>query len=68
MGRSTANKYIFNGWPTGFPRALENLESQKKSSMHGKFMEFEKTPKKTWKNHGICEIICVFDCLFSGYW
>ena len=30
---------------TGFPRALEimeNLENHKKSSMHGKIMEFEK--------------------------
>ena len=28
---------------SGFPRALENLENyQKKSSMHGKIMEFEK--------------------------
>ena len=53
---------------TGFPRALENLENHKK-----KF--------HAWKNHGIwkklknhgkimelCEIICVFDCLVSGYW
>ena len=31
---------------TGFPQALEimeNLENHQKSSMHGKFMEFEKT-------------------------
>ena len=27
---------------TGFPLALENLENHKKSSMHGKIMEFEK--------------------------
>ena len=33
---------------TGFPRALENLENHKKSSMHGKIMEFE----KKLKNHG----------------
>ena len=34
---------------SGFPQALEimeNLENTKKSSMHGKIMEFEK--KKTW--------------------
>ena len=40
-------------WPdqiTGFPQALENLENHKKSSMHGKIMEFE---KKNLKNHGI---------------
>ena len=37
---------------TGFSRALENLENHKKSSMHGKIMEFEKK-KKSWKNHGI---------------
>ena len=36
----------------------------KKSSMHGKIMEFE----KNWKIMEFCEIICVFDCLFSGYW
>ena len=31
---------------TGFPQSLEimgNLENRKKSSMHGKIMEFEKT-------------------------
>ena len=36
---------------TGFPRALENLENHKKSSMHGKIMEFEKKLKnyeKSW--------------------
>ena len=56
---------------TGFPRALENLEN----------LENHKKKFHAWKNHGIwkklknhgkimefCEIICVFDCLFSGYW
>ena len=39
---------------SGFPRALEimeNLENQKKSSMHGKIMEIEKTwmiMEKSW--------------------
>ena len=28
---------------TGFPQALEIMENHKKSSMHGKIMEFEKT-------------------------
>ena len=37
----------------GFPRALENLENHKKSSMHGKIMEFEKKPEKSGKNQGI---------------
>ena len=31
------------------------MEFEKKLKNHGKIMEF-------------CEIICVFDCLFSGYW
>ena len=56
---------------TGFPRALENLENlenQKKSSMHGKIMEFEKKLKNHGKIMEFCEIICVFYCLFSGYW
>ena len=46
---------------TGFPQAretMENLENHKKSSMHGKIMEFE---KKHLNNHGkimeFCEII-----------
>ena len=33
-----------------------------------KSWNLKKKLKKSWKNHGICEIICVFDCLFSGYW
>ena len=56
---------------TGFPRALENLENlenHKKSSMHGKIMEFEKKLKNRGNIMEFCEIICVFDCLFSGYW
>ena len=46
---------------TGFPQALEIMETwkiTKKSSMHGKIMEFE---KKKLNNHGkimeYCEII-----------
>ena len=50
----------------GFPRALENLENHKKSSMHGKIMEFEKKLKNHGKIMEYCEIICVFGCLFSG--
>ena len=55
----------------GFPRALENLEN----------LENHKKKFHAWKNHGIWkklknhgkimefrEIICVFDCLFSGCW
>ena len=38
----------------------------KKSSMHGKIMEFEKKLKNPGKIMEFCEIICVFDCLFSG--
>ena len=38
---------VFKDSNTGFPRALEiveNLEIKKKSSMHGKIMEFTKLP------------------------
>ena len=34
-------------------------KSQKKGSMHG--TEFDKIME-------FCEMICAFDCLFSGYW
>ena len=35
----------------GFPQVLEtmeNLENHPKSSMHGKIIEFEKNPEKSW--------------------
>ena len=47
MGRGVKHKiFVKNNVKlpvTGFPRALENLENHKKSSMHGKVMEFEKS-------------------------
>ena len=44
---------------TGFTQALENLENhQKKSSMHGKIMEFEKKMNNHEKIMGFYEIIC----------
>ena len=64
----------------GFPQALEimeNLENDKKSSMHGKIMEFE---RKKLNNHGKIMEFCdfFFDKTtisrnlavgqFSGYW
>ena len=33
-----------------------------------KIMDFEKKLKNHGKIMEFCEIICVFDCLFSGYW
>ena len=45
---------------TGFPQAqeiMENLENQKKSSMHGKVMEFEKKLNNHGKIMEVCEII-----------
>ena len=45
---------------SGFPQALEimeNLENHKKSSMHGKIMEFEKNLNNHGKIMEFCEII-----------
>ena len=42
-------------------------KSQKKVPCMEKSWNLKKA-EKSWKNHGICEIICLFDCLFSGYW
>ena len=38
-------------------------KSQKKVPCMEKSWNLKKT-EKSWKNHGICEIICVFDCFF----
>ena len=65
----------------GFPQALENLENHKKSSMHGKIMEFEKNwiimekllnfvtePQVARKTSCQTHKFCVSDSYFSGYW
>ena len=40
-------------YPTSSGNHGKPGKSLKKSSMHGKIMEFEKTPEESWKNHGI---------------
>ena len=79
--RKPPNRYLFNHcrdcrlrWnaacrvptSTGKPG-----KSQKKVPCMEKSWNLKKF-EKSWKNHGkimeFCEIICVSDCLFSGYW
>ena len=66
--KHTLALYVFQRLFQGSHEHWKTWKITKKSSMHGKIMEFEKKLKNHGKIMEFCEVIYVFDCLFSGNW
>ena len=57
LNATASGVYPLSVCSLGFPQALKNLETTKKSSMHGKIMEFEKNLNNHGKIMEFCEIM-----------